>query len=350
MDVAKRVSIAAAERKGTTIMGGKLFNLPRMPRQDYLRREQAIRAYLDRKLGGAYRIPRFYGDKPDFGDMDVIVPTRLDWDRVRAEIAADLGVTQTKYAGRVFSMAYDGLQTDLFGVPERFVESTCNYMSFNDLGNLLGRLCRRFNLKYGEEGLAYIYRRAGNDHYRADLPVTQDLQRICAFLGLDYDGWVAGFATLTDVYEWVIVSPYFSVAPYLDDLEGTMERRVGKRPGIASFIDFLRVRGIDARPAFADRMSYLPDIIAAFPETGLAEQVASERINEERAGMLAARFSGKLVMRLRPELSGPALSQFIVMFKQSFPDFEAFLLNTPAAEIEQRILAFQPPEDAKPPR
>lgn len=329
-------------------MGGKLFNLPRMPRADYLQREAAIRAYLDRKLDGAYRIPRFYGDKPDFGDMDIIVPTSRDWDRIRSEIAADLGVAQTKYVGRVSSMVFEGLQTDFFAVPAQFVESTCNYMSFNDIGNLLGRICRRFNLKYGEEGLSYTYRREGSDHYRADLPVTQDFRKICAFLHLDYPTWVAGFATLTDVYDWVIASPYFSVAPYLDDLDGTMERRVGKRPGIASFIDYLGAKGIAARPVFADRMSYLPQVIAAFPEAGLVEQVASERTKEERANALAARFSGKLVMRLRPELEGRALSLFIVAFKQSVPDFEGFLLETAAEEIERRIRAFPAPADAGP--
>jgi hypothetical protein len=282
--------------------------------------------------------------------MDVIIPTRRDWDRVRLEIAADLGVTQTKYVGRVSSMVFDGLQTDFFAVPAQFVDSTYNYMSFNDLGNLLGRICRRFNLKYGEEGLSYIYRRAGNEHYRAELPITQQFQQICAFLGVNHEVWTEGFATLTDVYEWVIASPYFSVTPYLDDLDGTMERRVGKRPGIASFIDFLRVRRIDMRPAFADRMSYLPEIVAAFPQARLTEQIATERAKEERANQLAAKFSGKLVMRLRPELEGKALAHFIVAFKQSVPDFEAFLLDASAEAVEQRIRAFPAPAETKPHR
>jgi hypothetical protein len=59
-------------------MGGKLFNLPRMPRDPYLDVEVSVRRYLDGKLPGQYRIPRYYGDKPDFGDMDVLVATRPD--------------------------------------------------------------------------------------------------------------------------------------------------------------------------------------------------------------------------------------------------------------------------------
>lgn len=33
-------------------MGGKLYNLPRMPSADYLLRERAVRRSLDRILGG----------------------------------------------------------------------------------------------------------------------------------------------------------------------------------------------------------------------------------------------------------------------------------------------------------
>ena len=321
-------------------MGGKLFDLPRMPRAEYLEREAAVRAYLDRKLDGRYRIPRFYGDKPDFGDMDVIVPSRPDWDVVRDEIARELGVTAIKRVGRVFSTAYAGLQTDFFAVPEKFLDSTYVFMSFNDLGNLLGRICRRFDLKWGEEGLSYVYRRAGDDHYRADLPITQDFARVCAFLRLDHATWVAGFPTLTSMFEWVITCPFFSVVPYLDD-DGPMRVRRKDRPTIARFVDFLREREITARPAFRDRADYVADVIAAFPDADLPEQIAAEKRAEARAAEVAARFSGKLVMRLRPELSGTALGTFIREFKRSFTDFEAFLLSATPLEIEQQILAFR---------
>ena len=44
-------------------MGGKLWNLPRMPRDAYLAVEAEVRRYLDAKIPGKYRIPRYYGDK-----------------------------------------------------------------------------------------------------------------------------------------------------------------------------------------------------------------------------------------------------------------------------------------------
>ena len=320
-------------------MGGKLFHLPRMPRAEYLEREAAVRAYLDGKLGGEYRIPRYYGDKADFGDMDVIVPSRVGWSELREEIARELGASETKIVGRVFSTAFRGLQTDFFAVPEAYFESTYAFMSFNDLGNLLGRICRRFNLKWGERGLEYVFRRDGDDHYKADLPVTQDFARVCAFLELDHAVWVRGFPTLVGLYEWVIACPYFSVAPYLDEQEGTIAERKD-RPTIQRFVDFLRERGITARPAFDDKHAYVDRIAAAFPEARLHDQIAAERVEEARVKELAAKFNGQLVMQLRPELAGKALGEFIVAFKRSVGDFEAFVLATSADEIARRIREF----------
>jgi hypothetical protein len=334
-------------------VGGKLFHFPRMPRADYLEREAAVRAYLDTVLPGGYRIPRFYGDKLDFGDMDVIVVATPDWGERRERIAKELGVDAVKVVGRVYSTAFRGLQTDFFAVPARFLDSTYDFMSFNDLGNLLGRIVRRFDLKWGEEGLAYVFRRASDDHYRADLPITQDFARVCAFLGLDHAAWVTGFPTLTSLYEWVIASPYFSVAPYLDDATtGTLAQRSKDRPTIIKFVEFLRARGIAARPAFAERGTYAPQIAAAFPEADLPAQLAAEHAKEARAKALAARFSGALVMRLRPELSGKALGEFIVAFKRALAGDGAFddaVLATPPDELERRIAAFDPALAGAPP-
>lgn len=338
-----------------------------MPRADYVVREAAVRETLD-LLGIEHRIPRYYGDKIDFGDIDVLVQDRGDWDVQRAAVVEALGITDTKTVGRVFSTAFRGLQTDFFPVAPQYLGSTYDFMSFNDLGNLLGRICRRFELKWGELGLAYVFRRTSVNNHVVDLPITQDFGRVCEFLGLEHAAWVRGFATLVELYEWVVRSPYFSVAPYLDDPAGAMAKRGRDRPTIARFVEFLRERDIAARPVFGERSAYLDLVVAAFPEARLAEQLAAEHAAEARAVAIAARWSGKLVMRLRPE-RGQALGELIMAFKRSIiapsspplvppsspplippssrPDgageaaFEAWVLATPEAEIERRIIEFR---------
>jgi hypothetical protein len=327
-------------------MGGKLFNLPRMPRDAYLEIEGLVRRHLDEKIPGQYRIPRYYGDKSDFGDMDVLVAARPDWDDLRAGIVRDLGITETRAVGHVYSTSLRGLQTDFFTVEERYLESTYTFMSFNDLGNFIGRICRRFDLKYGERGLTYVYRRAGGNYAR-DLEVTRDFSRTCAFLGLDHAAFQAGFATLPDVFAWVIQSPWFSVTPYLDEVDSHLRKRAGERTTVSRFIAWLKEKGVDQRVAFADRATYLPMVIAAFPEADLPGQIAREEEAEARHAELSRKFGGKRVMALVPGLTGKALGELMVRFKESIPDFEAWVLATPEEEIDARIRAFAQAEAAR---
>lgn len=319
-------------------MGGKLWNLPRMPRDAYLEVEALVRAYLDRELPGGYRVPRYYGDKPDFGDMDVIVADGPPWAAVRARLASDLGITATRAVGNVLSTVLRGLQTDFFAVPERFLESTYTFMCFNDLGNFIGRICRRFDLKYGDHGLLYVYRRA-EGNYLAELPVTRDFARTCAFLGLDHAAWVGGFGSLPEMFSWVVASPYFSVAPYVDDVKSNLKRRAAERTTVSRFIEWLKAEGVDRRPAFADRQSYLPMVTAAFPEADLPGQIAREREAEARHARFVEKFSGKRVMALVPGLEGKALGELIVHILTSRPDFEAWVLSAPQEEIDAVIQA-----------
>ena len=322
-----------------TRMGGLLFNLPRMPRADYLVLERDLRAYLDKKLHGQYRIPRFYADKPDFGDLDVIVASRPDWGDLRQEIVKDLGITRFKAVGHVYSTVYRELQTDFFTVPAAFVESTYNFMSFNDLGNILGRMFRRFNLKYGEQGLSYVYRR-DDEHYKQDLPVSTDMRRILGFLELESTPWERGFDNLTVMFDWAVQSPFFSVAPYLDGSDKPLEKRTQERRTMQRFQAYIEERSLQQRPDFLPREAYLERIVQAFPEANLPEQIELERQNEARAVALAAKFNGKRVMELLPRLSGRELGAFIVNFKASKPDFEAWLLESDQASIDAAIVAF----------
>jgi hypothetical protein len=317
-------------------LGGKLFHLPRMPRAEYLVRESAVRAYLDERLPGAYRVPRYYGDKADFGDMDVLVASRPDWGAVREEIVRDLGITDVKVVGHVFSTVFRGLQTDFFTVPAAYLDAMFSFMSFNDVGNFIGRICRRFDLKYGERGLSYVYRYA-NGNTKLDLEITQDFARICAFLGLDHARWRAGFATLPDVFDWVIASRYFSVAPYLDGDDRTMRKRAEERPTVARFVAYLRERGIDKRIDLGDRKDRLPDVYAAFPDADLPARIAAARQTEARHMELRRRFNGERVMRLVPGIQGKALGELMAAVRHSRDDFDDWLLAATDEEIDQAI-------------
>lgn len=323
-------------------MGGNLFKLGRISQEKYLKIETEIREYLAQKLGNAYQIPRYYAHKPDFGDLDIII--NLDalegnWEKTRQEIVQDLNIQQSKSTGRVFSTVYQNFQVDYFTTASKFFISTYNYLSFNDLGNLIGKICRRFNLKYGEKGLAYVYRRELSN-YKKDLLLTTDFKEITDFLKLDYDQWLIGFNDLEEIYQWVIDSPYFSVEPYLQR-STTLNYRLKNRPTIQKFIQYIENNKITKSYHYLkNREEYIPLLKQSFPDSNLLQRIQQEKKEEELVKQVIAKFNGKLVMQLVPELSGKKLGEFIVSFKQQFEDFQEYVLQNNTEEIKKNILEY----------
>lgn len=323
-------------------MGGNLFKLGRITKEKYIKIETEIRQYLDNKLANAYRIPRYYANKADFGDLDIIVNREAlenNWEEIRQEIVKDLNIEKYKSNGRVFSTVYQNFQVDYFTTSDRFFQSTYNYLSFNDLGNLIGKICRRFNLKYGEQGLAYVYRRQlGN--YKKDITVTTDFKEICDFLKLNYDKWQKGFNNLKEIYQWSIASPYFSVEPYLQR-STTLNNRIKHRPTIQKFIQYIEKNNLTKTYNYLEnKAEYIPWIDRSFPNANLIEKIKREKIEEETTKQIIAKFSGKKVIKLIPALSGKELGEFIVSFKDRFEDFQKFVLETDPEEIDRNILNY----------
>ncbi|MFO7564475.1 MAG: hypothetical protein R6X02_17645 [Enhygromyxa sp.] len=331
-------------------MGGNLFKLGRRPRGQYLLIEDAVRDVLHYLLGGdGYRIPRYYASKPDFGDLDVIVSRAAiemlgGWDRFCNEIATRLEVTQSKSVGHVYSTVAWNFQVDYFiRAPELF-EATYHYMSFNDLGNLIGKIFRRLGLKYGEHGLSYVFRRESQPSYKHELLVSRDWPKILGFLELDVAAWEAGFDDLEQMFRWVVASPYFSVAPYQNqDRARTTERRARSRPTMARFIAWLEAEGVDKRCDYLEgRDAYVEQIAAAFPEAGLVAALARERAREQEAAALRSKFSGGLV-REWTGLEGPQLGAFLRRFGEAYPS--ETLATMEGEAIRAAVEGFARPKD-----
>ena len=324
-------------------MGGNLFKLGRLPKAAYLEIEGELRQYLDQKLGDLYRIPRYYRDKPDFGDVDIIVSDaaiQTTWQDLRMELSKDLGIQEHKSLGSVFSTVYQNFQVDFFYREHRYFDSTYNYLSFNDVGNILGKIFKRFNLKYGEQGLLYVFRRA-DGHFQKDLEVSQDFERIFAFLQLDYAHWLRGFDTLDELFRWVTASPYFSVYPYQEQ-DSTTTQRVKERTTMRRFVEWLEERGISQQFEFeSDRDAYLPMIAGFFPEGSLLEKIELERQREAYLLRLREKYSGQVIMRLFPDLQGKELGDFIRSFEGQWEDHEAVLAGMEAQDIHKLLIQFR---------
>ncbi|MEL6345563.1 MAG: hypothetical protein AAFV53_20810 [Myxococcota bacterium] len=319
-------------------MGGNLFQLGRLPRAEYLVLEAELRAYLDQRFGELYRIPRYYNTKPDFGDVDIILSDaaiETDWPTLRDGIRADLGIEQWTSNKSVFSTVYRNFQVDFFVRPSRYFVSTYTFLCFNDLGNILGRIFHRMSLKYGEQGLQYVYRRA-DGNYRRDLDISGDLDRILRFIVLDPSPWHNGFETLEEMYRWVQTSPYFSVAPYTDPGRRTRQRS-RQRPTMRRLLEWIEANDIAQVCDYRD--SYLPSVMAAFPEANLTAAIAAEDRLADRVAVVRGRFNGQIVQALIPDLHGQRLGGFIRSLRNTEADFEAWVYAHSPEAVQARILS-----------
>lgn len=323
-------------------MGGNLFKLGRLPRTEYKKIEQELIMYLDQKFGQHYRIPRYYGDKADFGDVDIVVSGQAitgNWEQLKQEIIQDLGLSQYKSTGAVFSTVYRNFQVDYFVRNHQYFTTTYNFLSFNDIGNLIGRIFKRFNLKYGEQGLQYVFRRADN-HYQRAIEISKDIEKIFGFLQLDYTQWQKGFANKNEMFDWVVACPYFSVRPY-EKMNKKMEQRLKERPTIQAFIAYLEKNNISKVYDFADDYNvYIPMIDQYFPEAVLPKHIAREKEREKYVLVIKAKYNGRIIMELFPKLQGKALGSFMMAFQAQWEDHEKALYTMEAAEIKCRLQVF----------
>jgi hypothetical protein len=325
-------------------MGGNLFKLGRLPKAQYLEIEQEIRSYLQQKIGAEnFHIPRYYADKPDFGDMDIIVSLAeigQNWGKIKKDLINDLGISQFKSNGAVFSTVYKNFQVDYFTAEAEYFEAKYNYLSFNDLSNLIGKIYHRFGLKYGENGLLYVFRR-DDTHYKKEIKISTDFRKICAFLHLDYASWEVGFKNLPQMFDWVIKSPFFSVKPYQEELSGGMEKREERRTTVQKFINYLAENQIVKSYHYLEnKAEYLPMIHSFFPEADLLNKISEEENLEKIASQIQKKFNGNLIMEWIPGLSGKELGRFILDFKSQFIDFEDFILKSSLVEIKERVIKF----------
>lgn len=309
-------------------MGGNLYKLGRVSKERYFEIYDTIKPTLDTYFGSNYRIPRAYSSKADYGDLDIIINSEflINKPKWHVEITELLGVgeCEIKRVRNVVSINYMGIQTDFFVVKSSNFESTYNFMCFNILGNLLGRIFHKFGLKYGEDGLQYVFRSYTN-HVSKEIVLSKDMSEILKFLKLDYNKWENGFDNLEEIFQYIIECPYFSTKQILDS-GSSIEKRALNRPDFNKFIDYLVDNKIDKEFLFfKNKEQYLSFIDENFKSVGLEEKYYKHVAKQKMLQDVSKKFNGKIIMDLIPAISGKELGSLIFKFKDSFGSEDKFI-------------------------
>lgn len=268
---------------------------------------------------------RYYSEKETFGDADFLClvdkPINVNMKEWLQETFQPKEIFQNSH---VYSFEYKELQVDAILTPKSSWESSLTYFSYNDLHNLVGKIAHKFWLKWGYDGLRFVYRIDGK--VLGDITLTTDYKVALPFLGFDLARYEQGFKNLSEIFDFVTSSKYFN--PWMFDFE-TLNRinreRDQKRATYSSFVnhvDSYKSLGPGAFHYFyPDKKVYLGHIDHHFP--GFLRKYRELEKKEELKQATRERFSGDVVMGWYPELKDKALGTAIKNFYEYFADKES---------------------------
>lgn len=246
-----------------------------------------------------------YGEKADFGDLDVLVSSeglQADGggDALKALVTTAFHARELVKNGNVLSFDHRdttdqtvGFQVDVITMPDAEYAFALNYFSFNDLGNLIGRTAHKAGLSFGHDGLWYPLR--DGDYLFRHVLVTRDFDAALSFLGYDPVRFHQGFARLDEVFAYVGGSAYFNRDIFLLENRSYKARvRDRKRKTYMEFLDWAEDR--PDLPAYVypeDRSEWVPRVRAAFPTFSEALDQALIDLSAQRRTKM--RFNGERV-------------------------------------------------------
>jgi hypothetical protein len=338
-------------------MGGNAFEgLKRLPATEYKDYEAKILTHLE-SLYQHFAPLRYYRQKPDFGDMDVVVAGEPVSRRVFESFLKDIGADDVFYNGSIYSFRYADFQVDLIHVDPALFETAQFYFAYNDLNNLIGRVAHAFGVKFGWDGLTYQIR-TESGHRPQKIVLSRDPEQIYRFLGYDYARWQEGFDTLEAIFSFVASSRYFNPALYaLQNLNHANRTRNRKRKTYVQFLAWLTDVGFENTafesevkegPLRVDKSLYLIKLHNAFPAADLLGQLKVYAEENAAHDARKAKFSGHRVS-VWTGLKGSALGRCLALYTRRFGaknEYHAFLDAHSAAEIQAHFMAFYESEKA----
>lgn len=311
---------------------------------------QLAQAFPERRIESVMA----FAAKADFGDLDLLIAGGCGYDPVA--IAAALHATEVVKNGDVTSIGVkvdEGVfQIDLIQTPIASFDFCARYFGFNDMGNLLGRIAHKFGAKFGHLGLLYPIRDPENaSHLITEVPITMDFDLALRLLGYDAEQYEimrrdGGFQSLTDIFAYVVSSPYFNRDIYLLENRNHASRiRDAKRPTYNAFLVWVDAQPVGSLPAWPwaeagsaqrehQRQAFLHAAFSACPDFKLAYDAAMAQLQRKKT--LKRRYNGTLASAVTG-LSGKALGELMAGVRTSFQNeaaFEAFFLHASDDEIK----------------
>jgi hypothetical protein len=275
------------------------------------------------------KIIKSYKNKESFGDIDIIYDNLYSQELLN--YIKDQNY-QLKSNGSVKSILFKNVQVDFIGVKPDEYNFAFNYFSYNDLGNLIGRIAHSFGFKFGHNGLFYVLRDRDNPtRVINEIVVTQDYNKALNFINYPSIDRIE-FNELEDIFDFVMDNQFARPEIFLLENRNHISRvRDRKRKTYMQFLDYIKTKDYHDR-LIPDRSYQLNKAFLKFPEFNIRYNVAT--VNYERYKARHEKFNGNIVREISG-LDGKELGQLMIKLKSSITD--EYLDITSKGDVISRI-------------
>jgi len=295
-----------------------------------------------------------YRQKETFGDLDLLVDGELfsfvpyeevmEMLRVEFNHTGPLPYKPKDKKDMVMSIGLPSdekdvyFQLDLIASERDYYKFHSSYLNWNDLGNLVGVVASSNGfLKYGHDGLRYLFR--DGDNLFESVVLTNDWDEALEFFGYSQERYYAGFDNLLEIYEYAASSRYFSPSLYaFENRNHTQRTRDRKRPTYNGFLNWIEEQ--DALGYFKDKKPMDSDkwkerVYEFFPSFAQTEKDTWAKL--ERRKVFKEYFNGGRLLKFKPELQKQAISDYLKALEQSVPDIEEFVVTYKDVAMEMLV-------------
>lgn len=334
-------------------MGGKAFKhlkMQRLSRHQYKDIEQSILNKLS-PLVTHIGIPIYFKSKESFGDLDIV----YHCDRSDIFINEVLKILDTPHIvknGSVSSIAiaYDNFdndksffQIDLIYASRENFNCMMFYLSYHDLGALIGMVCKAYGLGFGGEVGLFHNVLINNDvtKWCGRITISMDPVYICEILGLDSNVANACYSECSqirlhsydEVFKYIAKSPLFCPSLWKINMNHDEKVRAKKRPMYVEFItNFLPLCPLNQNKISSETL------LLRVLDSQMMEKRNNMIYEYHRRQDAKAKFNGKIVESLI-NISGKELGNFIQELLKSNPLLKSidYLLETDQSIINELI-------------
>lgn len=307
-------------------MGGKALKntfTRRYNKEEYLKLQNYIISKLKQEsFFSDIGCPKYYRNKNDFGDLDIVVAVDYNYinfqnsninKEIKNKIQALFNPNEIVINDNCFSFNVNDFQIDIINSELEYFKSTIEYMNWADLGLLIGKIARKFNLKYGREGL--IYKLSENSSSYIPISLTLNIKEILDFLGFDFRIYALGFDSKEDIFNFIVNSKFFNKNIFLDQENHTDRMRNRKRKIFIEFKEFISNDSIIDKYSFQNKDSYLDYIDCCFPKVQIFKQILQYENDINMKKAFKEKFNGNIIKNLTG-LKDKELGDFINYLKK----------------------------------